>query len=139
MRKNLTQKHRDIFLAQIRTLLLSLGAEQKGDDFLLQTKAGNLTVHPDPHETEGLGTVFARFDDSKAAIQLVGCNKFSGKWNFSYFCGWTVQTAVEDYRNQLRKVLAQKNTILRFEAAVLLDDGEQQTNKIKNPSNRHGE
>jgi hypothetical protein len=127
--KNLTQKYRNLFLEKIRSLLLSLGAEQQSDDFLLQTKAGKLTIHPDPHETEGLGTVFARFDDPQAALKLVGCNKFSGKWNFSYFCGWTVETAVEDYRNQLKKVLAQKNTILRFEVAVLIDDRKQQITK----------
>ena len=36
----MTKKQRQLFLAKTRELLLSLGATQNGDDFILQTEAG---------------------------------------------------------------------------------------------------
>jgi hypothetical protein len=102
----MTKKQRQIFLAKAKALLLDLGAEQEEDRFTLQTKAGRLTLHPDENDTIGLGTVFTRFDDPQAARQLVDCNRFSGKWNFHYFDGWTAETAIDDLSDQLRTVLA---------------------------------
>ena len=102
----MTKKQRQLFLSKVTALLLSLGAEQNGDNFTLQTKAGRLTLHPSKNETIGLGTVFTRFNDPQAARQLVDCNRFSGKWNQHYFDAWTVETAVEDLTFQLDKVLA---------------------------------
>ena len=99
------KKDRERFVAKAKALLLDLGAEQSGDGFILQTKAGKLTLHPSKNETIGLGTVFTRFDDPQAARQLVDCNPFSGKWNFHYFDGWTVETAIDDLSAQLRTVL----------------------------------
>jgi hypothetical protein len=74
-------KKRELFVAKVRELLLSVGANQAGDDFVLDTRVGRLTLHPDTQQAIGLGAVYARFDDPHAALQLVDCNRFSGKWN----------------------------------------------------------
>ena len=37
---------RQRFVKEATALLLSLGAVQQGDDFVLQTKVGHLTLHP---------------------------------------------------------------------------------------------
>lgn len=105
----MTKKQRQQFVTKATALLLSLGAEQDGGEtyrFTLQTKAGRLRLHPDENETIGLGTMFCCFDNPQAARQLVGCNPFSGKWNFHYFDGWTVETAITDLTYWLGKVLA---------------------------------
>ncbi len=99
------KKQRELFLAKAKKLLLDLGAKQEGDEFILQTKAGRLKLHPSEYEGEELGTVFARFDDPQAARQFVDCNRFSGKWNHHYFDGWTVETAIDDLACQLQKVI----------------------------------
>jgi hypothetical protein len=99
------KKQRELFVSKVNALLLSLGAQQQGDEFIVQTKVGKLTLHPTENRAEGLGTVFTRFDDEKAARQLVDCNPFSGKWNFHFFGGWTVETAIENLSTQLQKVL----------------------------------
>jgi hypothetical protein len=101
-----TKKQRESFLARAKELLLRLAARQEGDEFVLQTRAGRLRLHPNAHQEEGLGTVFGRFDDPQAARQIVDCNRFSGKWNHHYFDGWTVETAIEDLAARLRTVLA---------------------------------
>lgn len=106
MRTITRNKRRELFLAQAKKLLFDLGAQQEGDDFILQTKAGRLKLHPSDYEGESLGTVFARFDDPQAAMRLVDCNPFSGKWNHHYFDGWTVETAIDDLSAQLSGVLA---------------------------------
>ncbi len=100
-----TKKIRQRFLAQAKQLLFDLGATQEGDDFVLQTRAGRLKLYPSNYEGEILGTVFSRFDDPQAARQFVDCNRFSGKWNFHYFHGWTVETAIADLKSWLRRVL----------------------------------
>jgi len=101
----MTKKQRQLFLAKVKTLLLDLGAEQHNDDFILQTKAGRLTLHPDENQTVGLGTVFARFDDPHQAREMMDCNHFSGKWNSHYFDGWTVEMAIGDLSVRLKMVL----------------------------------
>lgn len=93
------------FITKVRELLLSLRAEQREDRFALQTKAGRLTLRPTENMTEGLGTVFGRFDDPEAARQLVDCNPYSGKWNHHYFNGWTVETAIQDLAFWLGKLM----------------------------------
>ena len=103
------KKERQRFVKQAVQLLLSLGAKQDGGEtyrFTLQTKAGRLRLHPDEHDTIGLGTVFTCFDNPQAARQIVDCNRFSGKWNFHYFDGWTVETAIQELTYWLGKVLA---------------------------------
>jgi hypothetical protein len=102
----MTNKERQLFLAKVNELLLSLGATQHGDDFILQTKTGKLTLFPTPNETIGLGTVFGRFDDPKAALKLVPCNPYSGKWNHHFFDEWTVESAMAELEFQLRKVIS---------------------------------
>jgi hypothetical protein len=99
------KKQRERFLAKVKELLFSLGAQQEDDRFILTTKVGTLTLHPTENRAEGLGTVFGRFDDPKAARQLVDCNPFSGKWNHHYFDGWTAETAVANLSFWLGKVL----------------------------------
>lgn len=102
------KKERQDFVKKVTQLLLELGAKPDGGEvypFTLQTKAGTLTLHPDSNDKNGLGTVFARFDDPYAARQLVDCNRFSGKWNFHYFDDWTVETAIYDLSVRLKKVL----------------------------------
>ncbi|HBO43635.1 MAG TPA: hypothetical protein DD670_06835 [Planctomycetaceae bacterium] len=101
----MTKKQRQLFLCAVKSLLLSLGAQQSDDRFTLQTKAGTLTLYPDEHGTIGVGTVFTRFDDPHAARKLVDCNRFSGKWNHHYFDGWDVETAITDCEYWLRKVI----------------------------------
>jgi hypothetical protein len=100
-----TKAQRESFLARAGELLLLLSARQEGDEFVLETKAGRLRLHPSANQEEGLGTVFGRFDDPEAARKLVDCNRFSGKWNHHYFEGWTVETAIDDLAARLRKVL----------------------------------
>jgi hypothetical protein len=101
----MTRRERQRFVKEAQALLLSLGAVQQGDDFILQTKAGRLTLHPAEDRLDGLGTVFTRFDDPQAARKLVDCNRFSGKWNQNYFHDWTTETAIYDLGYQLSKVL----------------------------------
>jgi hypothetical protein len=95
------------FVKGVKELLLSLGAEEHDDDqFVLQTKAGRLTLHPVENVgIEGPGTVFGCFDDPKAARQFVDCNPSSGKWNHHYFGGTTMEAALADLEFQLRRVV----------------------------------
>jgi hypothetical protein len=99
------KKERERFVKKATQLLLDLGAEQVGDDFTLQTKAGKLALHVTENMTDGPGTVFGRFDDPKAARGIVDCNPHSGKWNHHFFAG-TVEAAIENLTYWLRKVLA---------------------------------
>ena len=108
MRSLTRKKQRQLFVAQATKLLLELGAKQDGGEtyrFTLQTKAGRLRLHPDADQNDGPGTVFTCFDNPQAARQFVDCNQFSGKWNFHYFDGWTVETAIRDFSARLRLVL----------------------------------
>jgi hypothetical protein len=100
----MTTRTRKLFLSKAKALLLDLGATQDGDDYVLQTKAGRLKLHVSNYEGEEVGTVYARFDDPDTAKLLVDCNRFSGKWNFHYFDGWTVESAIADLSAQLRRV-----------------------------------
>ena len=100
------KKRRELFLAEAKQLLIDLGAQQVGDGYILHTKAGRLTLHPDDHDYAGeVGTVFSRFDNPQAARRFVDCNPHSGKWNHHYFNGWTVETAIADLASQLRRIL----------------------------------
>lgn len=104
-----TPKQRRLFFTNAVKLLLDLGAQQEDSEpyrFTLPTKAGLLRLHPSSHKTDGLGTLFTRFDDPQTARQLVGCNPFSGKWNHHYFHGWSVEAALEHLTAQLRRVLS---------------------------------
>ena len=99
------KKQRQLFLAKVADLLLDLGATPGDYDFALQTKVGLLKLHPSENMADGLGTVFSRFDDPKAATELVGCNPWSGKWNHHYFSGWSVDSAILDLAYELKRVL----------------------------------
>ena len=99
------KKQRQQFISKVAALLLNLGAKPGDFDFLLQTKAGPLRIHPSENHAEGLGTVFTRFDDPQSARQLVACNPHSGKWNFHFFSGWSVESALQEIAFQLSKVL----------------------------------
>ena len=99
------KKQRQLFLAKVAALLLDLGATPSDYDFALPTRVGLLKLHPSENMTEGLGTVFTRFDDPKAATELVPSNPYSGKWNFHFFNGWSVESALEEFTLQLAKVL----------------------------------
>ena len=90
------KRQRQQFIAQVTALLLGLGAESLDYEFVLHTRAGRLKLHPTENMAKGLGTVFTRFDDPQAARQLVACNPFSGKWNFHFFNGWTVEGAIRN-------------------------------------------
>jgi hypothetical protein len=70
------------------------------------SKAGGLRFCPSNESwaVADISTVFSRFDDPKAAKELVPCNQFSGKWNF-FFVG-SVESALEELAFQLQKVLA---------------------------------
>jgi hypothetical protein len=100
------KKQRQQFIVRVTAMLLDLGAEPLDYEFVLQTKAGRLKLHPTENHAEGLGTVFTRFDNPEVARQLVNCNPFSGKWNFHFFDGWTVDAAIQELAFQLNKVLA---------------------------------
>ena len=105
------KRERQRFVKEATALLLSLGAVQQGDDFILQTKAGRLRLRPEAERCrEWLGTVWSIFADPQAARQLVDCNRFCGKWNRHYFRDWTVETALYDLAYQLSKVLAPADT-----------------------------
>jgi hypothetical protein len=99
------KKERQRFVKQVKELLVKLGAEQRGEEFTLETKAGWLTLHPTENFTDGPGTVFGRFTDPTAARGLVDCNPHSGKWNHHYFNGWTVNEAIENLSFWLKHVL----------------------------------
>jgi len=99
------KKQRQRFIARVAAMLLDMGAEPRDYEFALQTKAGLLKLHPTENQVEGLGTVFSRFEDPKAAKELVNCNPFSGKWNFHFFAGWSVESALEELAFQLRRIL----------------------------------
>ena len=99
------KKQRQQFLSKVTALLLDVGAEPRDYEFALQTKAGLLRIFPTENMTEGLGTVFTRFEDPQAARQLVGCNPHSGKWNFHFFNGWSIESALNELAFQLRRVL----------------------------------
>ena len=104
---------RQRFVGEATALLLNLGAVQQDDDFVMQTKAGRLTLHPEAEKRrEWLGTVYAVFDDPQAARQLVDCNRFCGKWNHYYLNDWTVETALYDLAYQLGKVLDTGSAII---------------------------
>jgi hypothetical protein len=100
------KKLRQQFITKVTALLLGLGAEPLDYEFVLHTKGGRLKLHPTDNMVEGLGTVFTRFDDPRAAMQLVACNPHSGKWNFHFFDGWTVEAAIQELAFQLNTVLA---------------------------------
>ena len=97
------KKTRQQFIAKVTAMLLDLGATPTDFDFLLNTKAGPLRIHPS--ENLALGTVFSRFDNPQAARQFVACNPHSGKWNHHFFDGWSVESAIMELDYQLRKVL----------------------------------
>jgi hypothetical protein len=99
------KKQRQRFVREVKALLLSLGAVQSDDRFTLQTKAGKMTLYLDEHETFGLGSLYTRFDDPKAASEIVACNWFSGKWNHCFPDAWDVDTAIVDLKYWLRKVM----------------------------------
>jgi hypothetical protein len=107
MRK--AEKQRQQFLAKIIELLQSVGAVETDSTyrFSLETKAGRLTLHPDPNDTMGIGNVFTRFDDPPRAVAILGqaVNQHSGKWNHHYFDGWSVEAALADFEIQIRTVL----------------------------------
>ena len=101
------KKQRQLFTAKVIQLLLDAGAKQDNGEvypLTLHTKAGRLVLHVTENMTEGLGTLFARFDDPQAARQLVGCNPYSGKWNFHCF-DRDVDSAIEEIARQLQRVL----------------------------------
>jgi hypothetical protein len=102
----MTKKPRQLFLAKVKILLLDLGAEQHDDEFVLETKAGRLTIYPTADQRAGLGTVLARFEDPHAAQKLVDCNRFSGRWQHHYSDAWAVETAIDNLSAWLGKVLA---------------------------------
>jgi hypothetical protein len=93
------------FIQKAKALLLSLGAKQHDNDFVLQTKAGRLTLRLVSTDTTGLGSVFARFDDPQRAGRMVNCNRLSGRWNHHYVDGWTVETAIDGLSSRLKMVL----------------------------------
>jgi len=99
------KKLRQQFLTKVVTMLLNLGAKPGDFDFALQTKVGLLRIYPTENHVEGLGTVFSRFDDPAAARESVRCNPYSGKWNFHFFNGWDVDSAIQELTFQLAKVL----------------------------------
>ncbi len=93
------------FIQKAKALLFSLGAKQHDKEFVLQTKAGRLSLHLVSTETSGLGSVFARFDDPHQAGRMVNCNRFSGRWNHHYVDGYTVETAIDDLSSRLKMML----------------------------------
>ena len=102
------KKDRERFVKEATQLLIDLGATQDETGgfirFTLQTKAGLLWLLVTENTTKGPGTVFTRFDDPKAARELVDCNPYSGKWNRGDFEG-SVEQAIENLSYWLRKVM----------------------------------
>lgn len=101
------KKDRERFVKEATQLLLSLGAKEEegsGYPLTLQTKAGLLRLQVTENTTSGPGTVFTRFDNPKAARELVDCNEFSGKWNHYFFEG-TVEYAIESLSFWLKQVM----------------------------------
>ena len=97
---------KQLFVAKVTELLVSLGAEpRQGDEFILQTRVGRLTLRPIVSQGDGLGTVWGRFDDLQAARELVPCSPFNGEWFHHYFGRWTVETALADLLAELQMVL----------------------------------
>ena len=107
MTKLAPKRERRAFVVRAVKLLLNLGAEQGSDDrFHLDTVAGRLTLHVTENERSGLDTDFTRFDDPETAYRFVPCNQYSGKWNHHYFDGWTAETALANFTQEIQRVLA---------------------------------
>ena len=96
---------KELFIAKIAELLIGLGAEQQGGEFVLKTNVGRLILRVEPNKGEGLGTVVGHFDDRAAAKERVPCSPFDGTWLNHYFAGWTVEAALSHFLSELRMVL----------------------------------
>ena len=102
------QRDRRLFVQRCIALIADLGGvHSEGGlyEWELPTNFGRLCLSVVEDTTGGPGTVFARFDNEKAAHPQTGCNPYSGKWNHHYFDGWTVDAAVIDFERCLRSVL----------------------------------
>jgi len=93
--------------------LTAIGATPEEPWYLvLETTVGRLLIHPSDNGTVGPGTMYCRFQDVDRAVakltptDLLGrLNRYSGKWNFSYFDGWTADTAFADFQHQINRLL----------------------------------
>lgn len=121
------------------------GAELPDEDggyrFHLDTKYGLLRLHVSEHDQhDGPGTVFTYFENATAA-SAVESNRFSGKWNFHYFSGWTVEAALSDLERNLGRVLPtslddfimQTSLVPVAVAETVLEERAEQPNLLADP------
>jgi len=105
------------FAKKAKAVILKHGGQpdEGSYEWVLDTKYGPLHLSVDDD------TVFTRFDFPKVAHPETDCNPFSGKWNFHYIQGWTVEQAVADLDDKLARV--KPTTLEQFtEATGLLPE-----------------
>jgi hypothetical protein len=119
-----SKRRKPDWVKEVGKLLESVGATRNPGgsyhDYALQSKYGKLEFtarlnHEVVNATRnrcGPGSVFARFEDVKAAVAGLRSevNPFSGKWNHHYFSGWKIEEALAAFRLELEKVLVEKAT-----------------------------
>ncbi len=96
---------RRLFITKVTELLLSFGADQHDSTFILQTQAGKLTLQVVQNLSDGLGMLHGCFDDPQTARYFVYCDPATGRWDFHFLEGWTVDRAIRDLSFELKKVL----------------------------------
>src|SRR3989304_3715988 len=108
-----TPQSRD-FVAAVIEWLSGHGAEPTAPPcsygYCLETRAGRLLLEGVEAHENSFGTVFTRFVDPEAAVDLLGeghVNPYSGKWNHYYFKleGITSEGAFDDVIGRLTAVL----------------------------------
>ena len=102
----MTKKQRDRFLAKVRDLLLSLGATQNGDEFTLQTKAGELWLFPTPNSTRDWASFSPVLPIPKPLTNSLTAIRPAASGIIFSLRKQTVESAIEELEFQLRKVIS---------------------------------
>src|SRR5690242_18111188 len=99
-----TKRDRERFAKRIRELLTDCGA-RPGDgmyEWEFTTPHGLILFSVVESSGNDLAWIAGRFDNVESG-KAFGANPYSGKWNHHYF-GANVQTAIDDFAWQLRRV-----------------------------------
>ena len=92
------------FIDAYHKFLTDIGAVLSPDSwyhFKINTTIGTLNIRPDRPSI-----VFCQFDDFDRAADLLGCNRYSGKWNFCYISPEDAICGLEhDFGYKLKAIL----------------------------------
>lgn len=107
-----TKKQRVEFRRKVEELIKKYGGEPSLEHnsfykWLMETRHGPLCLIVE--EAEGfirgyLGTVFTYFVRSPPPHRETGCCSYTGKWNFHFYDGHTVERAVEVLEGQFNRI-----------------------------------